>query len=83
MDITVCIDSHGRLLNWWHCCFGILKIAEEIRNCVFEETGLTCSAGVAPNRLLAKVFQAVSFTFVLFEHLEHMLLSFTSGSCLF
>ncbi|KAM7268498.1 hypothetical protein ACFE04_010664 [Oxalis oulophora] len=31
------------------------EIAEEIRTRVFEETGLTCSAGVAPNRLLAKV----------------------------
>lgn len=31
------------------------EIAEELRKSVFEETGLTCSAGVAPNRLLAKV----------------------------
>lgn len=31
------------------------QVAEEIRRSVFEETGLTCSAGVAPNRLLAKV----------------------------
>ncbi|KAF3435559.1 hypothetical protein FNV43_RR22648 [Rhamnella rubrinervis] len=31
------------------------EIAEEIRACVYEETSLTCSAGVAPNRLLAKV----------------------------
>ncbi|KAJ6754850.1 DNA REPAIR polymerase UMUC / TRANSFERASE FAMILY MEMBER [Salix purpurea] len=31
------------------------EIAEELRKCVNEETGLTCSAGVAPNRLLAKV----------------------------
>ncbi|XP_057527385.1 DNA polymerase kappa isoform X2 [Amaranthus tricolor] len=30
-------------------------VAEEIRRRVFEETGLTCSAGVGPNRLLAKV----------------------------
>ncbi|CAO2813559.1 unnamed protein product [Amaranthus hypochondriacus] len=30
-------------------------VAEEIRRTVFEETGLTCSAGVGPNRLLAKV----------------------------
>ncbi|XP_021743371.1 DNA polymerase kappa-like [Chenopodium quinoa] len=29
------------------------EVAEEIRRCVFEETGLTC-AGVGPNRLLAK-----------------------------
>lgn len=31
------------------------EIAQEIRVGVYEETGLTCSAGVAPNRLLAKV----------------------------
>ncbi|XVF67438.1 hypothetical protein PTKIN_Ptkin10aG0121700 [Pterospermum kingtungense] len=31
------------------------KIAEELRSRVYEETGLTCSAGVGPNRLLAKV----------------------------
>ncbi|XP_012093124.1 DNA polymerase kappa isoform X2 [Jatropha curcas] len=31
------------------------EIAEELRTAVHEETGLTCSAGVAPNRLLAKV----------------------------
>ncbi|KAL7227412.1 hypothetical protein ACSBR1_022288 [Camellia fascicularis] len=31
------------------------EIAEELRKGVYEETGLTCSAGVAPNRLLAKV----------------------------
>ncbi|KAG5548252.1 hypothetical protein RHGRI_013824 [Rhododendron griersonianum] len=31
------------------------EIGEELRSSVYEETGLTCSAGVAPNRLLAKV----------------------------
>uniref|UniRef100_A0A1D1ZAP8 DNA polymerase kappa n=1 Tax=Anthurium amnicola TaxID=1678845 RepID=A0A1D1ZAP8_9ARAE len=31
------------------------EVAEELRNAIFEETSLTCSAGVAPNRLLAKV----------------------------
>ncbi|EPS59412.1 hypothetical protein M569_15395, partial [Genlisea aurea] len=31
------------------------EVAEELRESVFRETGLTCSAGVAPNRLLAKV----------------------------
>ncbi|XP_057788133.1 DNA polymerase kappa isoform X2 [Salvia miltiorrhiza] len=31
------------------------QVAEELRECIHEETGLTCSAGVAPNRLLAKV----------------------------
>ncbi|OAY39274.1 DNA polymerase kappa isoform X4 [Manihot esculenta] len=31
------------------------EVADELRTRVYEETGLTCSAGVAPNRLLAKV----------------------------
>ncbi|KAF4364410.1 hypothetical protein F8388_006987 [Cannabis sativa] len=31
------------------------EIAKEIRTNIYEETGLTCSAGVAANRLLAKV----------------------------
>ncbi|KAL5561378.1 hypothetical protein UlMin_031125 [Ulmus minor] len=31
------------------------EIAKEIRDGVYEETGLTCSAGVAPNRMLAKI----------------------------
>ncbi|KAG6421919.1 hypothetical protein SASPL_118479 [Salvia splendens] len=31
------------------------QVAEELRESVHRETGLTCSAGVAPNRLLAKV----------------------------
>ncbi|KAK1293673.1 hypothetical protein QJS10_CPB17g02252 [Acorus calamus] len=31
------------------------EVAEELRNTIYEETGLTCSVGVAPNRLLAKV----------------------------
>lgn len=37
----------------------LLKVAKEIRSSVYEETGLTCSAGVAPNRLLAKVLQVM------------------------
>ncbi|TXG64123.1 hypothetical protein EZV62_011117 [Acer yangbiense] len=32
-----------------------MKVTEELRICVYEETGLTCSAGVAANCLLAKV----------------------------
>lgn len=32
-----------------------VQIAEELRSSVYSETGLTCSAGVAANRLLAKV----------------------------
>lgn len=35
--------------------FMICKVAKELRENVCNETGLTCSAGVAPNRLLAKV----------------------------
>ncbi|KAG8368489.1 hypothetical protein BUALT_Bualt15G0050700 [Buddleja alternifolia] len=31
------------------------EVAEELRESVNKETGLTCSAGVGPNRLLAKV----------------------------
>ncbi|KAL4181547.1 hypothetical protein AMTRI_Chr12g271690 [Amborella trichopoda] len=31
------------------------EVAEELCDGVYKETGLTCSAGVAPNRLLAKV----------------------------
>lgn len=31
------------------------QVAEELRESINKETGLTCSAGVAPNRLLAKV----------------------------
>ncbi len=31
------------------------EIAEEIRHAIFEETGLTASAGIAPNKLIAKI----------------------------
>ncbi|KAL0914619.1 hypothetical protein M5K25_014982 [Dendrobium thyrsiflorum] len=31
------------------------EVACELRNAIFEETGLTCSTGVAPNLMLAKV----------------------------
>ncbi|KAH6773137.1 DNA/RNA polymerases superfamily protein [Perilla frutescens var. frutescens] len=31
------------------------QVAEELRESIHKETGLTCSAGVAPNRLIAKV----------------------------
>ncbi|XP_047250966.1 DNA polymerase kappa isoform X3 [Capsicum annuum] len=36
------------------------EVAEELRQSVHLETGLTCSAGVAPNRLLAKVCSDVN-----------------------
>ncbi|KAK5772436.1 hypothetical protein PVK06_048725 [Gossypium arboreum] len=36
-----------------------VEIAKELRSRVYEETGLICSAGVAPNRLLAKVLFSV------------------------
>lgn len=41
-----------------------VKLAEELRRSVFEETGLTCSAGVAPNRLLAKVLSFIPLTWL-------------------
>ncbi|KAF7043819.1 hypothetical protein CFC21_053129 [Triticum aestivum] len=31
------------------------EVASELRDAVHQETGLTCSAGVAPNRMIAKV----------------------------
>nr|CAD1841365.1 unnamed protein product [Ananas comosus var. bracteatus] len=31
------------------------EVAAELRNAIYEETGLTCSVGAAPNRMLAKV----------------------------
>ncbi|THU65245.1 hypothetical protein C4D60_Mb05t01620 [Musa balbisiana] len=34
---------------------GCEEVAVELRNTIFQETGLTCSVGVAPNRMLAKV----------------------------
>lgn len=36
-----------------------MKIAEELRTSIYEETGLTCSAGIAPNRLLAKLSRII------------------------
>lgn len=41
------------------------KVAKELRESVHRETGLTCSAGVAPNRLLAKVFIRYAWDFCL------------------
>ncbi|NDI16623.1 MAG: DNA polymerase IV, partial [Verrucomicrobia bacterium] len=31
------------------------QIAKQIREAVFSELGITCSAGVAPNKLVAKI----------------------------
>ncbi|KAI3724390.1 hypothetical protein L2E82_36164 [Cichorium intybus] len=36
------------------------KVAEELRENVYKATGLTCSAGIAPNRLLAKVYSDIN-----------------------
>lgn len=38
-----------------HCKGSAGLIAEEIRRTIFEETGLTASAGIAPNKFLAKI----------------------------
>jgi len=40
-------------LPWFHGSASLL--AQEIRRQIFEETGLTASAGIAPNKFLAKV----------------------------
>lgn len=37
------------------------KVAAEVRSAIYDETGLTCSVGVAPNRMLAKVVSEVMF----------------------
>ncbi len=34
---------------------GVRAVAQEIRNSVFRATGLTCSIGVTPNKLLSKI----------------------------
>jgi DNA polymerase IV len=34
---------------------GVRAVAQEIRNNVFRQTGLTCSVGVTPNKLLSKM----------------------------
>ena len=38
-----------------HCYGSATLMAQEIRKKIFEKTGLTASAGVAPNKLLAKI----------------------------
>ncbi|KAL3614350.1 hypothetical protein CASFOL_042424 [Castilleja foliolosa] len=46
LDITSICSNEGMAAG---------EVAEELRESVNKKTGLTCSAGVAPNRLLAKV----------------------------
>lgn len=46
LDITNFCDDKGMTGG---------EVAEELRESIHKETGLTCSAGVAPNRLIAKV----------------------------
>lgn len=45
LDVTNCERYNG----------SATLIAKEIRQKIFEKTGLTCSAGVAPNKFLAKI----------------------------
>ena len=45
MDVSDCTDFQG----------SATLIAEEIRKIIAEEVGVTASAGVAPNKFLAKV----------------------------
>lgn len=53
----------------------LLQIAEELRSSVYSETGLTCSAGVAANRLLAKVLLICAL------FLYYVLLRFPDFAC--
>ena len=45
LDVSDCTLFHG----------SATRIAEDIRRSIFAETGLTASAGVAPNKFLAKI----------------------------
>ena len=45
LDVTDCSLFQG----------SATRIAEDIRRCIYTETGLTASAGVAPNKFLAKI----------------------------
>ena len=45
LDVSECKQHHG----------SATRIAEEIRNRVREEVGITISAGIAPNKFLAKI----------------------------
>ncbi|KAI3679827.1 hypothetical protein L2E82_50936 [Cichorium intybus] len=48
-------DPNFTTANLDEAYLDITKVAEELRENVYKATGLTCSAGIAPNRLLAKV----------------------------
>ena len=50
MDVTDYLQRHG-LDNE----IGRQETAHEVRTRVFEATKLTCSAGIAPNRMIAKI----------------------------
>ena len=39
-------------LSYWKCA---AEVVEELRREIFNKTGLTASAGIAPNKMLAKV----------------------------
>ena len=53
-DLTRCKSSSpGCLLSSnWQCAE---HVVEEMRSKIFKATGLTASAGIAPNKMLAKV----------------------------
>jgi len=48
------IAPHVHMLSIAPLCAGE-EVAETVRRRVREETGVTCSVGIAPNRMLAKV----------------------------
>ena len=50
MDVTDFLSKHGMDNDE-----GRQELAHTIRTRVFEATKLTCSAGIAPNRMLAKI----------------------------
>lgn len=49
---SLCISS-----SYWKCAE---MVVEELRHKIFEKTGLTASAGIAPNKMLAKVASDVN-----------------------
>lgn len=53
LDVTDCTDAYGQPLF-------ASAIAREIRSRIYNETGLTASAGVAPNKMVAKIASDVN-----------------------